>query len=45
MCLFQDVFISALLTYIISHGLVAVRDKFGTSNIAKKTLIPEVFLV
>jgi len=42
---FQDVFISALLTYIISHGLVAVRDKFGTSNVAAKTLIPDVFLV
>jgi len=42
---FKDVFISALLTYIISHGLVAIRDKFGTSNVAAKTLIPEVFLI
>jgi len=24
---------------------VAVRDKFGTSNVAAKTLIPDVFLV
>jgi len=41
----QDVYISALLTYIVSYALVAIRDKFGTANVAAKTLIPDVFLV
>ena len=41
----QDVFIAALLTYIISHGLVRIRDRFGTQNVAAKTLIDERFLI
>lgn len=42
---FKDVFIAALLTYIISHGVQRLKDQFGTSNVSAKTLIPDKFLV
>jgi len=42
---FVDVFISALLTYLVSHALVWVRGQVGSNNVATKTHIPAVFLV
>jgi hypothetical protein len=41
----QDVFISSLFTYVISHTLVMIRDRQGTENVASKTHIPSDFLV
>jgi len=43
--IFVDVFIAALLTYVLAHGLMELRCKFGTSNVARKTLVDERFLI
>eukprot|EP00286_Rhodomonas_abbreviata_P022215 CAMPEP_0181293250 /NCGR_PEP_ID=MMETSP1101-20121128/2965_1 /TAXON_ID=46948 /ORGANISM="Rhodomonas abbreviata, Strain Caron Lab Isolate" /LENGTH=1131 /DNA_ID=CAMNT_0023397825 /DNA_START=397 /DNA_END=3793 /DNA_ORIENTATION=- len=43
--IFQDVFIAALLTYVGAHALMELRCKWGTSNVAKKTLVDERFLI
>mmetsp|Transcript_20051 Transcript_20051/g.48369 ORF Transcript_20051/g.48369 Transcript_20051/m.48369 type:complete len:1132 (-) Transcript_20051:248-3643(-) len=43
--IFMDVFIAALLCYITSHALIELRCTWGGSNIAKKTLVDERFLV
>lgn len=41
----QDVFIAALLTYVMAHGLMELRCKWGTNNVAEKTLVDERFLI
>lgn len=43
--IFHDVFIAALLTYVVAHALMELRTTWGGSNIAKKTLVDERFLV
>lgn len=40
----MDVFIAALFTYIIAHALIELRAKYGTANVAAKTLVDERFL-
>ncbi|KAJ1476180.1 Meckelin [Baffinella frigidus] len=41
---FVDVFIAALLTYVMAHAIVELRSKYGTANVAAKTLVDERFL-
>jgi meckelin len=40
-----NIFVGALITYIIAHGLKEVRKYLGKANIARKTLIDSRFLI
>lgn len=40
-----DVFVAALITYIIAHGLKELRSSLGVANIARKTLVDQRLLI
>jgi meckelin len=40
-----NIFVGALVTYVVAHGLKEIRDYFGKANISAKTLIDSRFLI